>query len=207
MPDRTATVRYLLLWLAMASLAGCQTLGLSPSPATPPLLAPGSSGLSVQMNQRMTLAMDGREHHLIVVASFTPRQTRMTGFTLTGQRLLDIVHEGNELRHWQSDKVERDIPARWLLSQLQLAYWPELALQQAYRKPWRFTGGSEYRSLHLEDELMVMVEYGADFDGPEAGSSLAITHHRMGLVMTIETLKIKDVAADAGPDNNHEAGQ
>ncbi|SFK09123.1 Protein of unknown function [Marinobacter persicus] len=196
-----------LVLTAMAALAGCQTLGVHRGPATPPLLEPGSSGLSVQLNQRMTLQMDGRKHHMMVVASFTPEQTRMTGFTLTGQRLMDIVHEGDDIRRWQSDKVKREIPARWLLSQLQLAYWPAEVLQAAYTGPWVFAQGDRQRSLRLEDELLVMVKYAADFDGPGAGSELTITHHRMALEMTIETLKIKDVTAGSGPDSNHEAGQ
>jgi hypothetical protein len=182
-------------------------LGVRPSPPVPPLLEPGSGGLNVQLNQRMTLSMDGRKHHMVMVVSFSPTQTRMTGFTLTGQRLLDIVQEGGRITSWQSELVDRDIPARWLLSQMQLAYWPEKALQQAYREPWSLRQEARERALYLEDELVVMVSYAADFSGPEAGSQLTIKHHRMALVMAIETLKVKELAARSGPDNMSEAGQ
>ncbi|XKH01063.1 DUF3261 domain-containing protein [Marinobacter nauticus] len=191
----------------LATLAGCQMLGVRPSPPVPPLLEPGSGGLNVQLNQRMTLSMDGRKHHMVMVVSFSPTQTRMTGFTLTGQRLLDIVQEGGRITSWQSELVDRDIPARWLLSQMQLAYWPERALRRAYHGPWSLRQKARERALYLEDELVVMVSYAADFSGPEAGSRLTINHHRMALVMAIETLKVKELAARSGPDNMSEAGQ
>jgi len=195
------------LVVVLATLAGCQMLGVRPSPPVPPLLEPGSGGLNVQLNQRMTLSMDDRKHHMVMVVSFSPTQTRLTGFTLTGQRLLDIVQEGGRITSWQSELVDRDVPARWLLSQMQLAYWPEEALQQAYHGPWSLRQEARERALYLEDELVVMVSYAADFGGPEAGSQLTIKHHRMALVMAIETLKVKELAARSGPDNMSEAGQ
>ncbi len=203
----TALIRGVLLALAMIALAGCQMLGVRPSPSVPPLLEPGSGEMVVQLNQRMTLTMDGRHHHMMVVVSVTPEQTRMTGFTLTGQRVLDIVHEGGKVSAWQSEQVGRDIPARWLLAQLQLAYWPEAALQEAYGSPWVFSQEGAQRALHLEDGLLVMISYGADFHAPEAGTELTINHLRMGLVMTIETLKTKDLAVPSGPGNSRKAGQ
>jgi len=202
-------MRIVRVWALVAlvtTLVGCQMLGVRTSPPVPPLLEPGSSGLAVQLNQRMTLAVDDRKHHMMVVVSFTPEQTRMTGFTLSGQRLLDIVHEGGRVSSWQSEQVDRDIPARWLLSQLQLAFWPEAVLQQAYRSPWAFSQDARQRSLHLEGELLVMVSYAADFRGPEVGAEATINHHRMELVMTIETLKVKDLEVPSEPDNPHEAG-
>ncbi len=200
-------VRGLVLIVAMTTFAGCQMLGVRSSPPVPPLLQPGSGDMSVQLNQRMTLTMDGRNHHMMVVTSFTPEQTRMTGFTLSGQRLLDIVHEAGQVSSWQSEQVDREIPARWLLTQLQLAYWPAAALQEAYRSPWTFKQNGDKRTLHLEDELLVMVSYAADFRAPEAGSELTINHHRMELVMTIETLKVKKLTAPSGQGNTNEAGQ
>ena len=200
-------VRGLMLVILMTLFTGCQMLGVRTSRPVPPLLEPGSGDMSVQLNQRMTLTMEDRRHHMMVVVSFTPEQTRMTGFTLTGQRLLDIVHEDGRVSSWQSKQVDRDIPARWLLTQLQLAYWPEAALQEAYQSPWKFGHNGDNRTLYLEDELLVMVRYAADFHAPEAGSELTINHHRMDLVMTIETLKVKELSAPSGPGNPDEAGQ
>lgn len=197
----------LTLLLMVVALSGCQMLGVRTSPPVPPLLEPATGGMSVQLNQRMTLRMDDRRHHMVVVTSFTPDQIRMTGFTLTGQRLLDISHEDGRVSSWQSEQVDRDIPARWLLTQLQLAYWPKAALQEAYVAPWAFSQEDDKRTLHLEGELLVMVSYAADFRPLEAGSELTIKHHRMGLVMTIETLKAKELTAQSGPGNTSEAGQ
>lgn len=202
-----AVIKGALLVLAMIILTGCQMLGVRPTPSMPPLLEPGSGDLAVQLNQRMTLRMNDRRHHMMVVVSFTPEQTRMTGFTLTGQRLLDIVHEDGNVSIWQSEQVGQDIPGRWLLTQLQLAYWPKAALQEAYGLPWVFSQEGTQRTLHFEDELLVMISYAADFHGLEAGSELTINQLRMGLVMTIETLKVKDLAAPAEPGNRQEAEQ
>lgn len=179
----------------MTTLAGCQMLGVRSSPPAPPLLEPGSGGIAVQLNQRLTLTVDNRRHHMTSVVSITPEQTRMTGFTLTGQRLLDIVHENGKVSVWQSEQVTRDIPARWLLAQLQLAYWPEAALREAYGSPWKVSQIGPQRALHLEGELEVVISYSAEFHAPEAGAELTINHPRMGLVMAIKTLKMKDLAA------------
>jgi hypothetical protein len=182
-------------------------LGVRPLPPVPPLLEPGSGDMAVQMNQRMTLTLEDRRHHMMVVVSFTPEQTRMTGFTLTGQRLLDIVHEDGKVSIWQSEQVDRDIPARWLMIQLQLAYWPKAALQEAYGLPWVFVQKGTQRALYLEDELLVMVSCAPDFHALKAGSKLIINQPRMGLVMTVETLKVKDLAAPSGSGNRQETGQ
>lgn len=200
-------IRRMLLLVMMTTLAGCQILGVRTSPPTPPLLEPGSGDMAVQLNQRMTLNMDGQQHHMMVVASFTPDQTRMTSFTLTGQRLFDVVQENGQVSSWQSEQVDRDIPARWLLTQLQLAYWPQASLQEAYQAPWSFRQDGNKRTLNLEGELLVMVSYAADFRAPEAGSEVTINHHRMELVMTIETLKVKTLNTPPSQGNTHEAGQ
>ncbi|MCL1487442.1 MAG: DUF3261 domain-containing protein [Marinobacter sp.] len=200
-------IRGVLLALAIITLAGCNMLGVRPLPPVPPLLEPGSGDMAVQMNQRMTLTLEDRRHHMMVVVSFTPEQTRMTGFTLTGQRLLDIVHEDGKVSIWQSEQVDRDIPARWLMTQLQLAYWPKAALQEAYGLPWVFVQKGTQRALYLEDELLVMVSCAPDFHALKAGSKLIINQPRMGLVMTVETLKVKDLAAPSGSGNRQETGQ
>ncbi|MGO1692864.1 MAG: DUF3261 domain-containing protein [Marinobacter sp.] len=190
-----ASIRGVLLALAMIALTGCQMLSVRSSPPVPPLLEPASGGMAVQLNQRLTLIVDGLRHHIISVVSITPEQTRMTGFTLTGQRLLDIVHENGKISAWQSEQVARDMPARWLLAQLQLAYWPEAALQEAYGSPWKVSQIGPQRALHLEGELEVVISYSAKFHAPETGAELTINHPRMGLVMAIKTLKMKDLAA------------
>lgn len=177
-------------------------LGVRSSPPVPPLLEPGSGEVVVQLNQRLTLTMGDQRHHMISVVSITPEQTRMTGFTLTGQRLLDIVHEDGRVRAWQSEQVERDIPARWLLAQLQLAYWPETALEEAYGLPWIFSKKGTRRALHLENELVVVVIYSVDFLAVEAGAELTISYPRMGLVMEVETLKMRDLAVSPGLDGS-----
>ena len=200
-------IRVVSLVVVMITVAGCQVLGVRSLPTISPLLEPASGDMSVQLNQRMTLTMDERRHHMMMVTRFTDKQTRVTSFTITGQRLLDVVHEDGKVSHWQSEQVDRDIPARWLLTQLQLAYWPEAALRNAYGAPWVFSQDDTHRALHLEDELLVMVSCTAGFRAPEVGSKLTIEHHRLSLVMTIETLKIKNLAAPPEGGNNRKAGQ
>ncbi|MBB5320265.1 DUF3261 domain-containing protein [Marinobacter oulmenensis] len=209
MPELRAG-RYLSLAVvlfALSALGGCQLLGVRTGPLAPPLLAPASGGLSVQLNQRMTLDMDGKKHHLVAVSRLAPNEIRMTGFTLTGQRLFDFASDDNGVSRWQAPQVERQIPARWMLTQLQLAYWPEAALKAGYSDPWRLSAAPGERALYLEDELLVMVSYAADFDALRAGSELTIEHHRMGLTMTMETLKAKDLATPDASARDGGAGQ
>lgn len=201
----------MLALVGVLGLAGCQWLPVRPSWSAPPLLAPQQAGMTLQANQRLTLTRGADHHPLLAVLATSADDIRLSALGPLGQRLLDIRYDGRQLEAVTSPRVETPLSARWILAQMQLAYWPLNALQSAYGPPWRLRVTPNQRILYLDNDRLVTVTYRALGEAPEGDSSqsgagaeqgdeahrpttteqVVIVHHRLDLTVTVTTLKVR----------------
>lgn len=193
----------LLLWTL--ALGGCQLMPETrPSWQTPPLLAPPSSGVDFQANQHLTLERGESNYQFLAILSVTPENIRLSALGPLGQRLSDIQFDGQNLSVVNNPRVDLSLPENWVLAQMQLAYWPLDALRGAYSSPWQIRVMDHKRVLYLGREKLVTVSYsqpdedtiqrtGDERSGmriPATTTRLVITHHRLGLKVSVTTLKV-----------------
>lgn len=95
------------------------------------LLPPQQSLLTGVMKQKVMLSVQGVERQFIVISRFSPEQLAAIVLLPTGQQLLQLVYDGEQLQ--QNIYVDADIPARELLAIMQFSLWPEVSVREAYK--------------------------------------------------------------------------
>ncbi len=168
----------------------------SPTRIDTPLLSPATFGMEIQASQQLLFTRDQQEHTLLAAITIESKQLRLLGLTPQGQRLIKIEFDGQKLHSEQSPLLPVEVPAQAVLQQIQLAYWPLLALQQHYRKPWSVESSPCQRQLRLEGEPIITVTYPpAATVGADCAATLmpdvSVTHHQFGNQLQVKTLNIK----------------
>lgn len=188
------TLRTVTLGLLLG-LSGCQILTLASGPDSPPLVPPQQDRATLQLSQRLMIRMpDGQTRRMLAVTTLASDRLQLNGLSSTGQRLLEVRWDGDELATWQAPGMEKSVPARWLLAQIQLAYLPATVLHRHYRDNWSLQTDTGKRHLLLEGESHITVTCRAPFsDGNDCllpGTSVLIDHHRSGIFVRVDTLKV-----------------
>lgn len=192
-------MRITVLSLLLLVFPGCQTLRLASAPEAPPLVPPQKGMASLQLNQRLTIRTpDGETRRMLAITTLAPDRMQLNGLSVTGQRLLEIRWDGKSLDTWQAPGLEKTLPAEWLLAQIQLAYLPEPVLRKYYHGNWSLQTDTGKRHLLLEGESNITVTCRAPLSGGRSGgrnclvpgSSVLIDHHRSGLFIRVDTLKV-----------------
>lgn len=201
LPVMKMTARIAVLWLVLLVLTGCQTLMLASRPETPALIPPQKDMGTLQFNQRLMIRTpDGETRRMLAVTTLAPDRMQLNGLSVTGQRLLEIRWDGETLDTWQAPGMEESLPAKWLLAQIQLAYLPEAVLRQHYTGNWSLQTHTGKRHLLLEGESNITVTCRAPLSGGKdclvPDTSVLIDHHRSGLFIRVDTLKVVEKALD-----------
>jgi Protein of unknown function (DUF3261) len=164
-----------LLMVILISLASCTSTprnqsvaAISASEIGWPLLSPATLGESHQVTQILHGEYGDASFTLRSVVSVDAQQLTVIGLTSMGLRAFTLKYDGEHLDEQRAPQVPAALPARQLLNDLQLAFWPLPALQQA----WQIDGGelSEpypgTRRLRKMGLLLAEVHYAADpWDG------------------------------------------
>ncbi len=202
-------------------LVGCGLLSSTP-PSLPelPLLAPSELQQHWQVTQTVTLqplptssdpqTSPGRPP-LLAVWSVTDERLDLAGLTLSGQTLLTLTYQARQgqagqLSEQSTDLLPAGVSGRDILSQIQLAYWPLSALQNALRtSPWqlREIPGADNR----QQRQLYLPSLGQPWDNsqpvlsiahwPNAGQQpgkVTIIHHLQHWQLDIDTLSIENLA-------------
>lgn len=115
-----------LFWLLLcAALAGC-----APEPLIQPL-GPSALGRSVEARQQVSVHYQGHTRSLQIALRVAPDNLTLIGLSAIGQRLFTLGWNGREITHQNGLEKSHRLPARRILADLELAYWPLSALRTA----------------------------------------------------------------------------
>lgn len=152
--------------LLVVVLAGC----VSTQTLTPvdnegwPLLPPATLGQSKQVTQVLRGDYGDSSFSLRSVVTVDAQQLTVVGLTSMGMRAFTVKYDGQHLSEERVPQVPEALQARQLLNDLQLAFWPLPALQQA----WQSAGGQVSepypgtRRLQRNGELVAEVHVAED---------------------------------------------
>lgn len=131
---------YACVAVLLSMLTGCVTT-TQPSAANAdegwPLLTPASLGRAQQVTQVLRGDYANSSFTLRSVVSVDAQQLTVVGLSSMGMRLFTLKYDGVNLSEERVPQVPETLQARQLLNDLQLAFWPLPALQQA----WQTVGG------------------------------------------------------------------
>jgi hypothetical protein len=131
------------------------------------LLSPSTLQANRRAQQVLRAAFANQEITLTTVIDVQGDNLNVVGITATGQRVFSLHMVGTQLTVDSRDAAvgANLLPPQQLLNDLQLAYWPLSALQEAMKgSPWRVKQlDAHTRRLYREDKLLAEVHY-ADTD-------------------------------------------
>lgn len=128
-------------------------------PAIPLLaLSPGSLGLAMSEQQLVVItAPDGSQRSMQALLEVDAQQVRLALLHM-GQRLASLVWDGNTLDVQRSRYLPEQVSPQRVLSDMQLALWPQSVIAQALPQDWQLDVRSTgERQLRYRDRLVVKV--------------------------------------------------
>lgn len=149
------------------------------------LLQPVDGPPSVLLTQRVTLDSRGQQQQFIAIGRFTYAQTQLVALLPTGQQLLYLEFDGQELVQRAAPSIE--LPGNDILALIQFALWPDDALQRSYRSEqgWTVALADDHRQLTYNGQLWLDVVY--------TGQQVSIDNRLAGYRVFIETLEQKEL--------------
>lgn len=173
----------LMLFLLQAS--GCSAIRPVQAPADMVLLNPSRGPAPVLLTQRVTLNGWGQQRQFIAICRFTYEQARLVALLPTGQQLLYLEFDGEQLEQRTMPSIE--LPGKDILALIQFALWPDEVLHNSYvsEQGWKIVITENQRQLMYRDSVLLDVIYDRQ--------QIRIENHRAGYQVRIETLERKDL--------------
>lgn len=171
--------------LVLLLMTGCSVIGTSNLQAEMKLLQPIDGPSPVLLTQRVTLDSWGQQQQFIAIGRFTYAQTQLVALLPTGQQLLSLEFDGQELTQRTAASIE--LPGNDILALIQFALWPDDALQHSYgaEQGWAVALADDHRQLSYDGKLWLNVEY--------RGQQVNIDNQLVGYRVIIETLEQKEL--------------
>lgn len=158
MPVRILSVVF-LLWLS-----GCALLPREEPPeqgAGRPELMPIAQplGPARRIVQQINAVWADRQESLLAVLELDAKHIAMVGLSNDGLSLFNLTYDGNTVVSDKSPLLPDSVAPEFIISDLQLVYWPIAELQKKLPAGWRLEGGQNKRILTVGDKKQVEVNY------------------------------------------------
>jgi hypothetical protein len=93
----------------------------------------------------------------------------MAGLSNDGLSLFNLTYDGNTVVSDKSPLLPETVNPEFIITDLQLVYWPIAELQKKLPVGWRLEEGGKKRFLYISDKKQVEVNYlSPDPDWPKA---------------------------------------
>jgi len=164
-------------------LTGCGTFsGSSPqAPEQLQLLPPKSGPSEVLIKQKVTMDVEGQRRQFLAVLKLQQEKTQMVALLPTGQQVLLLSYDGEELK--QESFLEVDVPGREILAMMQFALWPEDTVLQFYSPELGWLVNMDQRHRQMDNVEGTLIEVTFQKDG------LVLQNHVRNYKVLIETLE------------------
>ncbi|ODS23624.1 hypothetical protein AB835_07885 [Candidatus Endobugula sertula] len=188
-----------LLFTALSLLCGCTILQVANPLPSLPLLAPTALGHEWQVSQTVTLhprttTLDNQEKKtsalsFIAAWSVTQHQINFVSLTPMGQVLMNLQYDGKELVEHYSPILNKALPGKEVLIQLQLAHWPLAVINHQFRSTdWRIEEQGLNRKVYLGTKLVLAIYKKPASTDLKRKETLEIINYPMQYLLSIETI-------------------
>jgi hypothetical protein len=148
-----------LLWLS-----GCALLPREESVkqvAVKPELMPMAQplGPARRIVQQITAVWADRQEALLAVLELDEKHIAMAGLSNEGLSLFNLTYDGHTVVSDKSPLLPDSVAPEFVISDLQLVYWPIAELQKILPAEWRLETGQNKRILIVRNKKQVEVNY------------------------------------------------
>jgi hypothetical protein len=152
-------MRSMMVWLALAG-AACTSVasGAEPPPRPTLALAPAALGRSLVLDQRVRVELPDRSVSLDAVVQVGPDSVTVVALSM-GERVLTIVYDGHTVKEQRAPKLPVEVHGADILSDMQTALWPEVAVRTALPEGWTLVDAASSRVLSYHGRAMLSISY------------------------------------------------
>lgn len=174
-------MRAVLTLLALV-VSACATTPRQPPPAPEFLLklSPASLGREVSLNQRITMVRDGDRKSFDALLEVDASEVRVALIAM-GQTLGTLTWDGAKFESRVSTHVPPVVTAERIITDVQLAWWPEEAVRAALPAGFSLTETPGQRVLLKDGQPFVTVTW------TEGRARVVLTQHRYGYALEIDS--------------------
>lgn len=149
------------LFSLCAILSSCAVLtkpDVSKQAVLMPMAPP--AGPSRRVVQQITALWPDRKETLLCVMELDKQRIAMAGLSNDGLSLFNLTYDGRAIVSDKSPLLPDSLAPEFIISDLQLAYWPVAVLQENLRaSSWRLEADRTHRRLYYQGNKTVEVNY------------------------------------------------
>ena len=172
--------------LLLLSLGGCAAL--KPRPADPGffLLPPSAAGVSLTLTQQLGFSHGAARFDALAVVEISSQAVALAGLGPFGNRMLSLRWDGAKLESEIDASLPRQLPARLILRDLQLVYWPAETVSSSLPPEWSLRQSQSGRELLHDGTVVISIRYQGDrFRDP-----VEFEHKSAGYKIAVKTLEV-----------------
>lgn len=172
--------------LLLLMLAACSTRQLAPlDPPQLLLLPPAEISKELLLKQKITFEAGDRQQQFLVVARFQRQRLKLVLLLPTGQPLLTLDYDGQNLV--QENQSSVDLPGKEILASMQFSLWPEQSLLRHYPSEdgWQIEIKGHDRSLLTASGVLLKIS--------RKSETLVVDNHLHDYRVIIQTLEQREL--------------
>ena len=148
--------------LAVLALASSACAALKPRPLDPGLflLPPGAAGVVLSLTQALIFSKGASHFESLAAVEVSKDSVALAGLSPLGNRMLSLRWDGKTLEQEHDASLPPDLPLKLILRDLQLAFWPQAAVQGALGRDWTLEDDGSTRLLKKSGQTVVKISYG-----------------------------------------------
>lgn len=148
-------VNIFLLWLSGCALI--QPEQVTAKPELMPIAQP--LGPARRIVQQINAVWADRQESLVAVLELDARHIAMAGLSNDGLSLFNLTYDGNTVVSDKSPLLPESVAPEFIITDLQLVYWPIASLQKKLPAGWRLEVADKKRVLTINGKKQVEVNY------------------------------------------------
>ncbi|MDD5578973.1 MAG: DUF3261 domain-containing protein [Methylobacter sp.] len=184
---RFMTFRFIKILMLTCLLSGCAVFDKHEvtgqavvMPIAPPV------GPARRIVQQITALWPGKQENLLCVVELDDRHIAMAGLSPDGFSLFNLTYDGKKLELDKSPLLPDTVAPEFIITDLQLAFWPAAMLQKILPAHWRLEADQSHRRLYDKNEKRVDVNYlSSDADWPK---DVELINYRYNYRLRIKTI-------------------
>lgn len=175
-------MRAVVTVLVALVVSACATTPKPPPPAPDFLLKlpPAGLGREVSLNQRITMVRDGDRKSFDALLEVDAAEVRVALIAM-GQTLGTLTWDGKRFTSRVSTHVPPVVTAERIITDVQLAWWPEAEVRGALPEGFTLTEQPGTRALLKDGQPFVTVTWTGD------RARVVLTQHRYGYALEIDS--------------------
>ncbi|MGZ4955288.1 MAG: DUF3261 domain-containing protein, partial [Methylobacter sp.] len=171
----------------LLGLSGCALMQSEPVTDKPELMPIARPlGPARRIVQQINAVWADRQESLLAVLELDAKHIAMAGLSNDGLSLFNLTYDGHTVVSDKSPLLPESVNPEFIISDLQLVYWPLVELQKILPADWRLEEVDKKRILTISNNKQVEINY--LFHDPVWPKAVELVNFRYNYRLNIKTI-------------------